>query len=125
MKNATVLIVEDSDYLAESVKDILEMHGHNVLLAPTGEIGISLALNEHPDITLLDIRLPDMSGYDVYQAIRKDDWGATAKLSVLTASESLENIAKNISLPVEYVLFKPEQSLRDLVTHIENRLQEN
>jgi DNA-binding response OmpR family regulator len=123
MAKHSVLLVEDSHYLAESVQDALEMHDYEVMVASTGQAGIDTALEKHPDLIILDIRLPDMSGYDVYHTIRADGWGKKAAITILTASESLDNIAKNINLPIEYVLFKPSQSLTDIVNHVKNRLQ--
>lgn len=122
MPSKTVLIIEDSIELADTLHDMLELHGFRALKATRGRDGLDLALSEHPDLILLDIRLPDMSGYDVYNELRQDTWGISAKLMVLTASESLENIAKNIDLPVKYVLFKPDTSIKLLVERIEERL---
>ncbi len=123
MSKASILLIEDSGYLAESVQDALEMHDYEVHVASTGQAGIDYALAHHPDFTLLDIRLPDISGYEVYSTIRADSWGKKTPIAILTASESLESISKNINMPLEHVLFKPNQSLSDIVTHIEKRLE--
>lgn len=124
MQTTTVLVIEDSPYLADSLVDMLEMHNYTPLHAATGRDGVALALEKEPDLILLDIRLPDITGYEVYRQIRNTPWGATARIMILTASESIENIAKNIDLPREYVLFKPEWSIQNLVTRIAQRLQE-
>lgn len=122
MSQKTVLIVEDSIDLADTLHDILEMHGFKALVATCGKDGIALALAHHPDLIMLDIRLPDISGYEVLHAIRQDVWGATARCMILTASESLENIAKNVDLPLEYILFKPSCSITDIIERVESRL---
>lgn len=123
MPEKTILVVEDSPDLADSLKDILELHNYRPLIAVTGREGIALALKEHPDLILLDIRLPDIDGYEVFSKIRSDDWGSTARIMILTASESIENISKNINLPIEHVLFKPETSVTQLMEKIELRLR--
>jgi DNA-binding response OmpR family regulator len=123
MATPAILLIEDSSYLAESLKDALEMHDFEVHVAPNGKTGVRKALEDHPDLILLDIRLPDISGYEVYNQIRADKWGAKALITVLTASESLDNIAKNINLPIEFVLFKPDQSLSDIVNHVKKRVE--
>ncbi len=123
MSKRSILLVEDSMYLAESIQDALEMNGYQVHVAQNGKSGIAYALKEHPDLILLDIRLPDISGYDVFNAIRKDSWGKKAKITILTASESLDLISKNINLPMEHILFKPNQSLVNLIKHIGDRLK--
>lgn len=124
MEQKRILIVEDSAYLADSLVDMLEMNNYIPLVAATGKLAVELALNEQPDLILLDIRLPDIDGYEVYRRIRKTEWGATVKIMVLTASESIENISKNINLPVEHILFKPEWSMADLLKQIAQRLAE-
>ncbi len=111
MSKHSILLIEDSDYLAESVKDALEMHDYQVHVSSSGQDGINYALKHHPDLILLDIRLPDISGYEVFKNIREDKWGKKAVITILTASESLDGISKNINLPIENVLFKPNQSL--------------
>ena len=124
MSQKTVLIVEDSIDLADTLHDMLVMHGYNALIAVTGKDAISLALAHHPDLIMLDIRLPDITGYEVLHTIRQDAWGATARFTVLTASESKENISKNIDLPLEYILFKPNCSIAHIIEHIESRLRD-
>ena len=124
MSQKTILIVEDSVDLADTLHDMLVMHGYTTLVATTGREAIDLALSHHPDLIMLDIRLPDISGYEVHHAIRQDNWGKTARFSVLTASESLENISKNINLPVKDILFKPNCSVAHIIEHIEGRLSD-
>ena len=122
MQSPTILVIEDSSYLADSLVDMLEMYKYRSLHAASGREGVALALKHEPDLVLLDIRLPDINGYEVYRQIRATDWGKTARIMVLTASESIENIAKNIDLPSEYVLFKPEWSIKAIMGQIEKRL---
>jgi len=124
MEQKRILIVEDSSYLAESLVDMLEIKDYHPLVAPTGREAVEMAITEQPDLILLDIRLPDIDGYEVFRRIRANEWGATAKIMVLTASESTENISKNINLESENVLFKPEWSVSDLLKRIEERLAE-
>lgn len=119
MEKKSVLIIEDSPYLAESLADMINIKGHTSIIAPNGVEGVRMALEYKPDLILLDIRLPDIDGYEVYRRIRNDEWGETAKIIVLTASESIENISKNIDLPQELVLFKPDWSIKDLIEKIE------
>lgn len=122
MEKKKVLIVEDSPYLAESLVDMLEMKDHDPIVAPTGREAVAIAIEQQPDLILLDIRLPDIDGYEVYRRIRENEWGAKANIVILTASESIDNISKNIDLPREDVLFKPEWSVQDLLAKIEQKL---
>lgn len=123
MSQKTVLVIEDSPDLADSLYDALEMEGYRPIIALSGREGVQKALEIHPDLILLDIRLPDIDGYQVFQKIKMaDEWGASAKVLILTASESLENISKNINLPIEDILFKPDMSIANLMLKIKERL---
>lgn len=122
MSTQTILIIEDSTYLADSLVDMLEIYNYHSLHASSGQEGVALAIEHQPDLILLDIRLPDISGYEVYRMIRASDWGERARIMILTASESVENIAKNVDLPSEYVLFKPDWGIQQLMQQIEKRL---
>ena len=124
MEQKRVLVIEDSAYLAESLEDMLHIAGYAVTIAPNGRKGIEMALTEKPDLILLDIRLPDITGYEVFQSIRNDEWGKNAKITILTASETTNVIAKNINVDQQHILFKPEWSIQDLRTYITNRLSE-
>lgn len=118
MSAPTILIIEDSPSLSDSLNDILKLKGYQTLVANTGNEGVQLALTNHPALILLDIRLPDISGYEVFNRIRRDAWGSTAEVLVLTASESTEAIAANISLPTNRILFKPDWGLASLLQKI-------
>ena len=124
MSKKTILVIEDSSYLAESLVDMLEMKNFEAITASTGRDGVALALEKKPDLILLDIRLPDIDGYEVYQRLQEDTWGKTADIIVLTASESVETISKNIDLPIEDILFKPDWSMLDLLNKITQRVGE-
>jgi len=124
MEKKSVLVIEDSLYLAESLADMININGHEAILAPNGREGVKLALDRHPDLILLDIRLPDIDGYEVFRIIRENDWGSKAKVLILTASESIDNISKNIDLPKDSILFKPEWSVMDLMKKIDTVLND-
>ncbi len=67
-----ILLVEDNPYVAESMLMLLELLGHEVLVAADGLQGVGLALQENPTAILLDIGLPKMDGYEVCRAIRQE-----------------------------------------------------
>jgi DNA-binding response OmpR family regulator len=87
-----VLIVEDEPDLLMVLRDNLEVEGYAVSSASTGEQGVELAFKEHPDLIILDLMLPGMSGFDVCRKVR--DRGLDARVIMLTARNShLDRIA--------------------------------
>lgn len=119
-----ILIIEDVPQIADSLVDSFHMKGWQTLVAPDGGTGVALAFREHPDLILLDMRLPDIDGYEVFRRIRQDEWGKQAEIIIITASESTTMIAAQIDLPVDRILFKPEWSLLKLTEKIEAILAE-
>jgi signal transduction histidine kinase/ActR/RegA family two-component response regulator len=65
-----ILIIEDNDDIRESLRMVLLSWGHEVMLAPTGNEGLAMALEMKPDVALIDIGLPGLSGFDVARRIR-------------------------------------------------------
>lgn len=122
MTAKSILVIEDNHELAASLEDMLSLSGYTAHIAATGREGLAFALEHHPDLIILDIRLPDISGYDVYHRLKEDSWGSTVKVLILTASESIDHISKNVNLPREYVLFKPEASVQLILKKIAERL---
>jgi CheY-like chemotaxis protein len=68
---AKILIIEDNENNMYLETFILEKNGHSVLQARKGEDGIRLAIQEIPDVILLDIQLPEMDGYAVARSLRQ------------------------------------------------------
>lgn len=72
MASKVILIVEDDPYNAEYLKEILSDNSSTILLAETGQQAIDMALSQSIDIVLMDIRLPDMNGYEAIFQIRQN-----------------------------------------------------
>ncbi len=69
----TVLIVEDNDLNMKLFNDLLEAHGYATLKTRLGLEGLELARAHHPDLILMDIQLPEVSGVDVIRLLKEDD----------------------------------------------------
>ncbi len=78
-----ILLVEDEPDMKVILRDNLEYEGYEVLAADTGEEGLEVALRERPDLLLLDVMLPKMSGYEVCRRLRAA--GLTTSIVMLTA----------------------------------------
>jgi PAS domain S-box-containing protein len=79
-----VMVVDDNRDVAESCKTLLEFSGHRVSTAYTAREALELAESTHPDVILLDIGLPDISGYELARRIRATTWGGNAGLIAVT-----------------------------------------
>jgi len=69
----TVLIVEDNELNMKLFHDLLEAHGYNILQTKDGMEALRLAREHHPDLILMDIQLPEVSGLEVTKWIKEDD----------------------------------------------------
>jgi len=81
-----VLIVEDNEKNMKLLRDVLQAKGHATLEAGTGEDGIRIARERHPDLVLMDIRLPGMSGIEALAALRADAGTVAIPVIAITAS---------------------------------------
>lgn len=80
-----ILVVDDSRFLRTANERALVRAGHNVVSASDGEAGLRLAVEHKPDLIVLDMMLPKMSGPDVLHALRKNDVTAEIPVMVLTS----------------------------------------
>ncbi|MBI3419156.1 MAG: response regulator [Proteobacteria bacterium] len=80
----TVLVVEDNELNTKLFRDLLISKGHRVLETREGKEALRLAHDEHPDLILMDIQLPEISGYDLIKMIKKDS--AIAKIPVIAVT---------------------------------------
>jgi signal transduction histidine kinase len=80
-----ILVVEDNADARETLRVILEMHGHRVHVESDGESGLATALREKPDVMLVDVGLPRMDGYEVARRVRAaDGWPHRPLLVAIT-----------------------------------------
>ncbi|MEX0696149.1 MAG: response regulator [Dongiaceae bacterium] len=69
----TILIVEDNELNMKLFHDLLEAHGHRILQSKDGMEALKLAREHHPDLILMDIQLPEVSGLEVTKWIKEDE----------------------------------------------------
>jgi len=79
-----LLIVDDNRDAAESLAMLLEMAGHDVRVAYLGRTALAYAQTFRPDVALLDIGMPDLSGYEVARGLRQQPWAAGLQLIAIT-----------------------------------------
>jgi len=99
-----VLVVDDDPDMVRTVRSYLEEEGLAVLSASTGAEGASLAADRHPDVILLDLLLPDQSGLELLQVLKRDP--ATARIPVLVIS-IMNDAVKGLTMGAADYLVKP------------------
>ncbi|HYQ99096.1 MAG TPA: response regulator [Casimicrobiaceae bacterium] len=82
-----VLIVEDNEKNLKLVRDVLQVKGYETIEATTGEDGVALAASRRPDLVLMDIQLPGISGIEAIAALRAN--AATAHIPVIAVTASV------------------------------------
>ena len=117
----TVLIADDEPNIVISLEFLLEQDGYRVLLARDGNEALEAIEREIPDLVLLDVMLPRLSGYDVCQRIRQDPALAQVKVIMLTARGREVEVTKGLALGADAYVTKPF-STRDLLEQIRRQL---
>ena len=106
MENKRVLIVEDDEFLLQMYATKLELEGFKVLEATTGLQGLKIAQKELPDLILLDLNLPELSGFEVLAQLKREDNTKNIKVLILTNYSQKDNIDKCLSLGADDYLIK-------------------
>jgi two-component system CheB/CheR fusion protein len=100
-------MVEDNQDAAESLAILLELLGHHVRIVPDGPAALDAARANMPDVMLIDIGLPQMSGYEVAQRIRQIPTLETLVLVAITGYGRPEDKAQAMAAGFDYHLVKP------------------
>jgi PAS domain S-box-containing protein len=102
-----ILVADDSQDGADSLAFLLRAAGHDVHVAYEGRSAIRLAGEIRPDVVLLDIGMPEVSGYDVARAIRRETWGRGIRLIALTGWGQAEHRRRSLEVGFDDHLVKP------------------
>jgi DNA-binding response OmpR family regulator len=117
-----ILCIEDDPEMIDLIRLILNRRGFEVKGATGGIQGLEMIRAETPDLVLLDLMMPDMDGWEVYQQLRADD--ATKDIPVIIVTAKAQNIDKVLGLHiarVEDYISKPF-SPHDLIDSVERVL---
>lgn len=113
----SVLIIEDEPDAAELFAEMMRLNGYRVLKAYAGAPGMVLVAQERPDVILLDIMMPDISGIDVLRSIRSDPELALTPVVIVSALANPGDIRSGLSAGASAYLTKPV-SYVDLVNAV-------
>lgn len=119
MEERCVLIIEDDPHIVDILKFNFIKEGYNVLVATDGASGLSLALEENPDLILLDVMLPKMDGFEVCRKIREK---SSTPIIMLTAREEEVDKVLGLELGADDYITKPF-SIRELTARVKANLR--
>lgn len=105
-KRKKVLIIEDDPDVSSILAVLLEGLKALVITADDGNAGVSAALREKPDLVLVDLNLPGISGLDVIRSLRATETLATTPIVVITGNSTVENIRETARLGANDFLVK-------------------
>lgn len=119
-----VAIVEDDQAIAMMYRLKFEAEGYTVDTAANGRLGLALAKDMRPDIILLDLMMPEMTGDEMLRLLRKESWGKSIKVIILTNSGEEQAPPELKALGVEAYIVKAEMTPRQVAELVQSKLGE-
>ena len=119
-KKQKVLIVEDEKNIVDILRFNLRKEGYDTLEAFDGVTGLRLALEESPDLILLDLMLPEMNGFEVCKLLR--DKGKNTPVLIITAREEEKDKILGLDLGADDYITKPF-SMRELLARVKANIR--
>lgn len=120
--STSILLIEDDKIVRENTGEILELAGYKVTTAENGKFGVEKAKENHPDLIICDIMMPELDGYGVLYLLSKDKDLANVPFIYLSAKAERSDMRKGMDLGADDYLTKPfEES--ELLNAIESRLK--
>jgi DNA-binding response OmpR family regulator len=107
---AKIAIIEDDQAISQMYRFKFEADGYTVETAENGRLGLALAESMKPDMILLDLMMPEMTGDEMLELLRKSDWGKDIKVIILTNVGEQEIPPKIKTLGVNGVILKADMT---------------
>jgi len=117
-----ILLIDDSDFFAKCIKDILEAANYIVIHANKGEDGLRMVRAEKPDLVLLDVVMPDMDGFEVCRILRDAESNNLMPIIMLTSMDNQEDKLIGLELGADDYITKPFNN-RELLSRVKNTLK--
>ncbi len=121
-KQKTILLVEDDDNLASVYETRLQAEGFTTRRVSNGEDALSIALEVKPDLILLDVMMPKVSGFDVLDILRNTPETQGVKIVMLTALSQDADRERAMKLGVDDYLVKSQVVIADVVERVKQHL---
>ena len=122
MSKKKILIIDDSQFMANLISEILTEAGYDVITAADGYQGLQKVETEKPDLVILDIVMPGISGFEVCKLLRSDDRNNLMPIIMLTAQENEDDKLTGLELGADDYIIKPFNK-RELVSRVRNTLK--
>jgi len=118
MEQKTALLVEDEPLLGNLLKARLEKEGIKVILAKDGEVALGILSQTKPDVILLDLILPKVSGFELMEKLNADSQLERAPIIIVSNLGQDSDILKGQSLGAVQYFIKAKLSIEDLVAQV-------
>ncbi len=118
MKQPKILLVEDDKELAEAYRVRFDAEGFSTHWTENGEDALAQTISFKPDIILLDIMMPRISGFDVLDILRNTPETKNIKVVVISALSQPSDIAKATELGADEYIVKAQSTIADVVVRI-------
>lgn len=122
-KMKRILLVEDDDALASVYITRLQAEGFDTRRVENGEDALAAAISYHPDLVLLDVMMPKVSGFDVLDILRNTPETANLKIVMLTALGQESDKQQAESLGADDYLVKSQVVIADVIDRIKHHLE--
>ncbi|MBS1514378.1 MAG: hybrid sensor histidine kinase/response regulator [Bacteroidetes bacterium] len=119
-----ILIIEDEDFIRETIQDILDAEGFETNTAENGQIGVEKALGFLPDLIISDIMMPVLDGHGVIRELKKHEATSQIPFIFLTAKSELKDLREGMELGADDYLNKPFTA-DELINAINVRIQKS
>ncbi|MFH0883424.1 MAG: response regulator [bacterium] len=117
-----ILIVDDEPLALDIAEMTLQRHGFRTLTARGGQAGLELVYSQHPDMILLDITMPDINGFDVFQTLRENPEYVKLPVIFVTARDDIEDKVHGLELGAVDYITKPYNP-SELVARVRSTLR--
>ena len=117
-----VAVIEDDQAISQMYRFKFESEGFTVQTADNGRLGLELVENMRPDIILLDLMMPEMTGDVMLEKLRNTDWGKDIKVIILTNMGEQEIPPKVKELGVSGVILKADMTPRQVAELVKSKL---
>lgn len=117
-----IAIIEDDQAISQMYRMKFEAEGYDVETAANGKVGLQLAEEMNPDIILLDLMMPEMSGDEMLAKMRETDWGKDINVIILTNMGEQEAPEELKSLGVKKFIVKAEMTPRQVAEMVKSEL---